>query len=236
MHQRNDSAITDIDPRASANGQPVAVSTKEATGAAKAAMPTTKPAQAAPVKQKVDRSQFVSKTEPVTAKSDARQTKFPLRTPGQKLFFRASSDPDARICADIIEANMGKVYVVGSNVTREARLDRHITQALLVPCINERHQAFIWRIKTGSREWYRSSLEMVDEAETQWIRIEADSFAQAYKVEDARNYPELFKAEPKWPLDPTDILDEALTFSAINDDNDPVLAEIIGKRGSGRAA
>jgi len=182
------------------------------------------------LKAKVDRSQFVSKTAPATAPSGAKQTKFPLRKPGSRLFFRASGDETARMVADIIEGNMGKAYVVGNQVTRDARLDRLMTQALLVPCINERGQAFVWFIKTSSREWYQSALEMVAEAEDRWIRIEADSYAQAYKVEDASAYPELAKAKPNWPLPPSEILDEVLTTSAIMDDNDPVLSEIVGKR------
>jgi hypothetical protein len=138
--------------------------------------------------------------------------------------------------ADIIEGNMGKAYVVGVNVTRDAALERMITQALLVPCISERGQAFVWFIKTSSREWCASAVEMAEEAKDRWIRIEADCFAQAYRLEDASAYPELAKSKPDWRLSPSDILDEVLTSSAITTDDDPVLLDILGKRRSRQAA
>jgi len=34
---------------------------------------------------------------------------------------------------------------------------------------------------------------------------------------------------PEWPLPPSEILDETLANEAINEDNDPVFVEIIGK-------
>jgi hypothetical protein len=184
----------------------------------------------------VDRSQYVSKTKPATAPTGSKQTKFPLRKPGSKLYFRATDDESACMVADIIEGNMGKAYVVGVNVTRDSSLDKMITQALLVPCINERGQAFVWFIKTSSREWYASAVEMVAEARDRWVRIDADCFAQAYRVEDASAYPELAKSKPDWPLPPSDILDEVLTSSAITRDDDPVLGDILGKRRPRRAA
>ncbi len=193
-------------------------------------VPTTKAAQAAIPKKTVDRSQFISKSQPATGPSEARQTKFPIRKPGSRLFFRASNDPDARMHVDVIEGEMGKAYVIGSNVTRDARLDKLILQHWLVPCINERGQAFVWHIKTSGRDWYKSALEMVREAETQWIRIEADSFAQSYRFEDARAYPELMRWVPDWPIPQSEILDEVLGSSAINDDNDPILLDLIGRR------
>lgn len=225
----------DPDPRDSADGQSAAGSSPGKTGSGPFGPVVNagpSPAQAAVPKTKVDRSQFVSQTTPATAPSGAKQTKFPLRKPGGKLFFRASGDKQARMTADIIEGNMGKTYVIGANVTRDARLDRLLSQVLLVPCTNERGQAFVWFIKTASREWYQSALEMVEEAKDRWIRIEADSYAQAYKVEYADTYPDLAKSTPRWPLPPSDILDDVLTSSAIMDDNDPVLAEIVGKRRS----
>lgn len=234
MYEEKQHSIADIGYRSSANGQPVAGKSSSSTAdeslkALPFSAPLTQPAQSAPAKQKLDRSQFVSKSQPATAPSGAKQTKFPVRKPGSKLFFRASSGEDNRLFADIVEGNMGKVYVVGVNVTRDARLGRFISQALLVPCVNEKGQAFVWYVKTASREWYRSALEMIDEAETRWIRIEPDSFAQAYKLEDASVYPELAKAEPNWPLSPSEILDDVLSSTAISDDNDPVLVEFIGK-------
>src|SRR5450755_4130586 len=69
------------------------------------------PSKSAPTKKAVDRSQFVSKTQAITSPSEAKQTKFPLRKPGSKLFFRASPDEDARMFADAIEGNMGKVHI-----------------------------------------------------------------------------------------------------------------------------
>ncbi len=227
------------DPRDSADGQPVADPSPEETGLGSFGPVVNagpSPAQAAVPKPKVDRSQFISQTTPATAPSGAKQTKFPLRKPGGKLFFRASDDETAHMTADIIEGNMGKAYVIGAKVTRDARLDRLVSQVLLVPCINERNQAFVWFIKTSSREWYQSALEMVEEAKDRWIRIEADSYAQAYKMEDASAYPDLAKSMPNWPLPPSDILDDVLTSSAITGDNDPVLTEIVGKRRSRGAA
>ena len=192
--------------------------------------PATKAAQAAIPKKTVDRSQFVSKSQPASGPSEAKQTKFPIRKPGGKLFFRTSSDPDARMHVDVIEGEMGKAYVIGANVTRDARLDKLILQHWLVPCINERGQAFVWHVKTSGRDWYKSALEMIREAETQWIRIESDSFAQSYRFEDASAYPDLKRWEPQWPIPPSEILDEVLGSSAINDDNDPTLLDLIGRR------
>lgn len=192
--------------------------------------PTTQAAQAALPKKTVDRSQFVSKSQPATGPSEAKQTKFPIRKPGGKLFFRASQDPDARMHVDVIEGEMGKAYVIGANVTRDNRLDKLILQHWLVPCINERGQVFVWHIKTSGRDWYKSALEMVREAEAQWIRIENDSFAQSYKFEDATAYPELKEWVPTWPIPQSEVLDEVLGSSAINDDNDPILLDLIGRR------
>jgi hypothetical protein len=192
--------------------------------------PTTQAAQAALPKKTVDRSQFVSKSQPATGPSEAKQTKFPIRKPGSKLFFRASQDSDARMYVDVIEGEMGKAYVVGANVTRDARLDKLVLQHLLVPCINERGQVFVWHIKTSGRDWYKSALEMINEAETQWIRTEADSFAQAFRFEDASAYPDLERWVPEWPVPPSEVLDVVLGSSAINDDNDPVLLDLIGRR------
>jgi hypothetical protein len=133
--------------------------------------PTTQAAQAALLKKTVDRSQFVSESQPATGPSEAKQTKFPIRKPGSKLFFRASQDPDARMHVDVMEGEMGKAYVIGANVTRDIRLDKLVLQHWFVPCINERGQVFVWHIKTSGRDWYRSALEMIREAEAQWIRI-----------------------------------------------------------------
>lgn len=227
--------------RSCANGQPVAEVSSRNTDETSLrpvseSVPTTQNAVAAVPKPKVDRAQFVSKTTPATAPSGAQQTKFPLRKPGEKLFFRATDDRDACMTADIIEGNMSKAYVVGVNVTRDAGLDRLITQALLVPCVNERGQAFVWFIKTSSREWYASAVEMAEEARHRWTRIEADSYAQAYRVEYATAYPELERSKPNWPMSASDILDEVLTSSAITTDDDPVLLDILGKRRSRRTA
>jgi hypothetical protein len=140
--------LVDPDPRDDADGQPVVGPLPETNdegpfGPVASAGPS--PAQAATPKPKVDRSQFISQTQPATAPSGAKQTKFPLRKPGGKLFFRASGDKQARMTADIIEGNMGKTYVIGANVTRDARLDRLLSQVLLVLCTNGR--------ATGSGEW-----------------------------------------------------------------------------------
>lgn len=215
---------------------PMEFSLAASSGPSTVLIPVTQPAKSAPIKAKVDRSQFISKTQHATAPAGSKQTKFPLRSASGKYFFRSTGDPNARILADTIQGDMSKKYVIGAGVTRDSRINRHITQALLVPCINERGQAFIWAINTRGRDWYRSALEMVREAETQWIRIEADSFTQAYRVEYADDYPELAHSEPKWPLEPSDILDEALTSAAINDDNDPVLTEIVGRQRAKEAA
>lgn len=206
------------------------------TISARETTPSTQPATAAVAKAKVDRSKFVSKTQPASAPSGSQQTKFPLRKPGSKLFFRAADDASDCMTADILEGNMGKTYVVGVDVTRDAGLERMITQALLVPCVNERGQAFVWFIKTSSREWHESACEMVQEARTRWIRIEPDSFAQAYRIEDAREYPEHASSKPNWPAPPSEILDEVLTSSAITRDDDPVLLDILGKRRSRRTS
>ena len=192
--------------------------------------PTTQAAQAAVPKKTVDRSQFISKSQPANGPSEARQTKFPIRKPGGKLFFRASGDPDARMQVDVIEGDMGKAYVIGAGVTRDVRLDKLILQHWLIPCINERGQVFVWHVKTSGRDWYKSALEMIREAEAQWIRIESDSFAQAYRFEDASAYPDLKSWVPDWPVPPSEVLDEVLGSSAINDDNDPVLLDLIGRR------
>jgi len=209
---------------------PSRYATKDSVRAFPMSTPATQAAQAAIPKKTVDRSQFVSKSQPSTGPSEAKQTKFPIRKPGGKLFFRASPDPDARMQVDIIEGEMGKAFVIGAGVTRDARLDKLILQHWLVPCINERGQVFVWHVKTSGREWYKSALEMIAEAETQWIRTEADSFAQAYRFEDASAYPDLKKWEPTWPAPPSDVLDEVLDSSAINDDNDPILLDLIGRR------
>jgi len=208
---------------------PSTVSHSEKADGKTTSHPSTQPAQPTPPKKKVDRSAFVSQTQPVTAPSEAKQTKFPLRKPGSKLFFRVSPDPDSRMFADVIEGNMGKIHVVGTSVTRDARLNRLVSQAQLVTCINEKSQCFVWPIKTGGRDWYKSALDMAREAETQWIRIEGDSFAQGYRMEDASAYPTLAACVPEWPLPPSEILDETLANEAINEDNDPVFVEIIGK-------
>jgi hypothetical protein len=192
--------------------------------------PATQAAQSAVPKRTVDRSQFVSKSQPAAGPSDAKQNKFPIRKPGGKLFFRASPDPDARMQVDVIEGEMGKAFVIGAGVTRGSGLDKLILQHWLVPCINERGQVFVWQIKTSGRDWFKSALEMVAEAETQWIRIEADSFAQSYRFEDAMAYPDLMRWEPTWPTPPSEVLDEVLSSSAINDDDDPVLLDLIGRR------
>lgn len=193
-------------------------------------VPVVRAAQGAIPKKTVDRSQFVSKSLPASGPSEAKQTKFPIRKPDSKLFFRASSAPDARMHVDVIEGDMGKAHIIGAGVTRDERLDKLILQHWLVPCINERGQVFVWHIKTSGRDWYKSALEMVREAETQWIRTEPDSFAQAYRFEDASAYPDLKRWEPEWPIPPTEVLDEVLGSSAINDDNDPALLDLIGRR------
>ena len=133
---------------------PNTVSHSEKANGKASSYPSTQPAQSTPTKKKFDRSAFVSQTQPVTAPSEAKQTKFPLRKPGSKLFFRVSPDPVSRMFADVIEGNMGKIHVVGTSVTRDARLNRLVSQAQLVTCINEKGQAFVWPIKTGGRDWY----------------------------------------------------------------------------------
>lgn len=241
MSKNGNTPIADNGHRLLPGGQPVVDASWGNTNEASLrpdseTVPRTQPALAAVPKPKVDRSQFISKTKPAAAPTGSKQTKFPLRKPGGKLFFRATEDDSACMIADVLEGNMGKAYVVGVNVTRDAGLYRLMTQALLVPCINERGQAFVWFIKTSSREWCESAREMVEEPKSRWIRIEADSFAQAYKVEDASAYPELADSKPNWPVPPSEILDEVLTSSAITSDDDPVLLDILGKRRSRRPA
>src|ERR1035437_286966 len=205
-------------------------SSRNSVRATSSSKPTTQAAQAAFPKKPIDRSQFISKSQPANGPSEARQTKFPIRKPGGKLFFRSSSDPDARMQVDVIEGDMGKAYVIGAGVTRDVRLDKLILQHWLIPCINERGQVFVWHVKTSGRDWYKSALEMIREAEAQWIRIESDSFAQAYRFEDASAYPDLKSWVPDWPVPPSEVLDEVLGSSAINDDTDPVLLDLIGRR------
>lgn len=96
------SSPTDYSPNEDSPG-PNTVSHSEKTNGKASSYPSTQPAQSTPPKKKFDRSAFVSQTQPVTAPSETKQTKFPLRKPGSKLFFRVSPDLDSRMFADVIE-------------------------------------------------------------------------------------------------------------------------------------
>ncbi len=159
----------------------------------------------------------------------AKQTQFPVRKPGSKLFFRAH--PDENFCLyglPAVEDSEKNFYLLDPDFEAPENFERFVTSVNLACCVNHKQTVFLWPFKNSTNEWTRSAKTVLRKARSEWVRIQANMDANGYKTEDAPE--ELAAVQPKWPdLTFEQIIEKAFEGRIIQDENNPVVRELQGK-------
>ena len=123
----------------------------------------------------------------------------PVRKPKSSEFFRTHPSPAMSLSIAIFDDRDDQsIYYVLPAV--RPLLAEQVRQAMLVTCINQAGQVFLWPIKQaieggGSRAWPDSAMRAATEAKSLWVRVIGELKNQSYRVFRAKG--EL--PEPVWP-------------------------------------
>jgi hypothetical protein len=95
-----------------------------------------------------------------------RQTEFPLRKPGQRLFFRTHPDPQYHLSGvPVLEDEERRLFFVQVGYVPPEEALRFVQYIHIVTCITLRGSVFLWPIKGTSNDWSTSALRVVKEAQ-----------------------------------------------------------------------
>jgi hypothetical protein len=116
------------------------------------------------------------------------RTTVPVRKPGRTWFVRVHPDPAYRLPTMVLELKEEReTYLVATELRQELSTESAVSPRLLVIAINRQNVLFFWPIRLpGSDgkidEWSRSALDAVHEAESRWVRVQADMSLGAYEI------------------------------------------------------
>ena len=125
----------------------------------------------------------------------------PNRKPNRSEWFRVRPGADWRLQTAVLELERGverSTYLVAPALWPD--LSGEITPALLLTCVNQAGDLFLWRIKLPgpdgrSNTWTESALQIALAAETTWGRMVSDTTNGIYTHYE----PTGVLPDPKWP-------------------------------------
>jgi hypothetical protein len=158
-----------------------------------------------------------------------RQTEFPLKKPGQRVFFQAHPDPQYRLSnLPVLEDQERRLFYLQIGYQPPEDIRRFIHYMHIVTCITPRGSVFLWPIKSSTNDWQSSALRAAREAQDNWIRIHPKMDVGAYGIEAAPQ--ELSSVAPAWPdTSFEEMINRTFEGRIIDDDNHPVIRELRGK-------
>jgi hypothetical protein len=134
----------------------------------------------------------------------------------------------------ILLTSGGRVKVLTNKVSTHLLPRKAVKNVNLYLAVSERGDFFIAYFSTGADTWLESSLQVVEEAEGEWIAIEAAMQDGGYRIDYARDrYPILAASNPSWGNpddDPIQMFDTAITQSTARSDKDPAIAKLLETR------
>ncbi len=164
----------------------------------------------------------------------SRQVNYPLKKPGQVNFFSICPDADSRMEETFVIENMSDFTLVNPLLVQSSReVALRVKRVMLVTCVTHKGQYFVWPIALGSSTYLTSVMKVVERAERggagSYVRITWDSFAGAYEIEDPNpeEHPDLYAKVPVFEPSGSDILDEALSDSSVDDLEDPRIKKLL---------
>jgi hypothetical protein len=155
----------------------------------------------------------------------------PNRKPNRSEWFRVRPGADWRLQTAVLELERGverSTYLVAPALWPD--LSGEITPALLLTCVNQAGDLFLWRIKLPgpdgrSNTWTESALQIALAAETTWGRMVSDTTNGIYTHYE----PTGVLPDPKWPdLSFPAMLKIAFRDRMIDTIDHPVLRDLRG--------
>lgn len=209
----------------------------EAKANGKAAVSSASKAPKKKAQTTLDRSQYTNPelSKPPAERAQSKQTIIPIRKPGSD-FFRICPDPDARMenVTVIVGGGSNKLKVLTNAVSVHLLPKKVIKEVNLYLAKNERGDLFVTYFGTGSDSWLESALMVVEQAEQEWIAIEAAMQDGGYRTERAAGrFPTLAASDPNWEgLDeePSAYFGQAIIQHTAKSDKDPVVAKMLEAR------
>lgn len=188
---------------------------------------------AAPAKpaKKFDISRFRSneRLEETSSTTNFKQTQFPIRKPGGKLFFQAH--PDEGFClygVPALEDSERNIHLLDPDFDIPEGIARFVQNLNLACCITHKQGVFVWHFKDSANDWSKSAKSVLRKARTEWVRIRPNLDMNCYMTESAPD--ELAGVQPKWPdLSYEQVLESAFDGRIVKDENNPVVRELQGK-------
>jgi hypothetical protein len=125
----------------------------------------------------------------------------PARKPSKEWFVRAHPDPKMRLETGVIELKEDReIFIVDPSLWSVLSKESTFSPRLFVTAVNRQGVLFLWPIRLPGAdgkldEWSKSSLEAVNIAQEQWVRVAANMSLGAYEVFTAPGA----LSEPEWP-------------------------------------
>jgi hypothetical protein len=219
-----DAADVQAGPEVQANGKPGSNGPTTATVRADVAKPEADPFDLSSLRLSQDFAAAAGVKKLVTT--------IPIRKPSKEWFVRTHPGSGYRLQTAVLELKEEReIYLVAPALRSDLADEPTISPRMLVTAINRQGVLFLWPIRLPGADgriddWNRSAMDAVDEAQTRWVRVQANMGLGAYEVAvGCGTMP-----EPAWPDLPfQEIIKIAFRDRMISEWSHPVLRRLRGE-------